>query len=136
MKKSIFLIFCILTILLTASVFSSCKKEVQYDVIFMVDGTQYSKLTTSGNRVFPLPPEPTKAGYVFKGWYYDEGYYLEAFDNTAWENTPLMNNVTVYAKWRSEGACPDGTCIPGEFSVIEVPTITLSYSKFIAFPGV
>ena len=122
MKKTFLLILCLFVLLGTVLSFASCHKEKQYDVVYMVDGVQYSKLSTSGNRVFPLPPEPTKNGYIFKGWFYDEDYYLEPFDNTTWENTPLLSNITVYAKWKSEGACPDGTCIPGPYSLVKEPS--------------
>ncbi len=90
----------------------------------MVEGQMYSKLTTSGNRIFPLPPEPKRTGYIFQGWFYDEDIYLEPFDNTAWENAPLATNITIYAKWKREGACPEGECVPGKFSLVKEPTCT------------
>lgn len=120
MKKILFFLL-LLTLLLPVL---ACNSAEKHDVVYMVDGVQYSKLTTSGNRVFPLPPEPTKAGYVFKGWYYDADYYLEPFDNTAWENAPLLTNITVYAKWKRDGACPEGECIPGEITVVKESTCT------------
>ena len=123
MKKSIFLL-TLLCLTLPLSVLFSCHKEERYDVIYMVEGQQYSKLTTSGNRTFPLPPDPVRKGFIFQGWYFDEDYYLEKYDNTAWENSPLLTNITVYAKWKRDGACPVGECIPGEISVIKAPTCT------------
>ncbi len=122
MKRTILLALSLLTIVFSLFALSSCKKEEKFDVIFMVEGQQYSKITSSGNRLFPLPPEPQKEGYTFEGWYYDEDYYLYPFDNAAWENAPLVSNVTVYAKWKIVGACP--VCTPGAFTVIEEPTCT------------
>lgn len=43
------------------------------------------------------PTNPTKTRSVFKGWYKDSGL-TEAFDF----DTPITNNMTLYAKWDTE----------------------------------
>jgi uncharacterized repeat protein (TIGR02543 family) len=46
-----------------------------------------------------LPDEPTKSGFIFKGWYTDEAC-TEAFD----ESVPISANITLYAKWEAVAA--------------------------------
>ncbi|MBP3255496.1 MAG: InlB B-repeat-containing protein [Clostridia bacterium] len=47
-----------------------------------------------------LLPIPTKEGYKFAGWYYDEDFDGER----KFDASDLEGNVTLYAKWKSENA--------------------------------
>lgn len=40
------------------------------------------------------PSRPSRGGYIFKGWYENETL-TKAFDF----NTPIVENITLYAKW-------------------------------------
>ena len=42
-------------------------------------------------------PAPTKEGYVFTGWYYDEAYTEEACFST-----PITADLTLYASWKTK----------------------------------
>ena len=45
---------------------------------------------------FVLAPEnPTLYGYTFRGWFTDNGIFLNEFDFT----TPITSDITLYAKW-------------------------------------
>ena len=42
-----------------------------------------------------LPEQPSRQGYVFKGWFLDNGTFSEGFDF----ETVVTSDVTLYAKW-------------------------------------
>ena len=47
------------------------------------------------DRQIPKPEDPIRDGYVFDGWYTDDGYTIEwDFDNYL-----IQGNMTLYAKW-------------------------------------
>jgi uncharacterized repeat protein (TIGR02543 family) len=52
---------------------------------------------SSGGTVGTLPAAPTKAGYIFGGWYTAVGGGGSQF----FASTPVTTNITVYAKWNS-----------------------------------
>ena len=53
---------------------------------YLVSGTKPSK-----------PSEPTRAGYIFAGWFEDDGTFRKQFNF----EEPLSEDETVYAKWDS-----------------------------------
>lgn len=80
-----------------------------YTVTFEVGASDVNNIpetqqVRSGN-VAIEPPEPTRAGYLFGGWYTDN-----AFSNAYDFSDPVTGNLTLYAKWNPKGNVPD----PGE----------------------
>ncbi len=59
-----------------------------------VQGVMGTVLTPSGSRVF-VPKAPIRNGYTFDGWYQNADGSGGEFDFA----TPIMKNVTLYAKW-------------------------------------
>ena len=55
----------------------------------------------------PVLPTPTKVGYVFAGWYFDQTY-SELCDVEAGDLFWKMKNVTLYAKWNVEEIVNNG----------------------------
>jgi len=49
---------------------------------------------TAGGTI-ALPIAPTKTGYYFAGWFFDNGVFQIAFDS----QTRIFQNITVYARW-------------------------------------
>ena len=45
-----------------------------YDAVFMVDGEEYARVTTAYGKEIKVPADPTKEGYVFKGWEPEVGF--------------------------------------------------------------
>ena len=45
----------------------------------------------------PLLPIPVKSGYIFDGWYYDDGTFLLPVDY----GDEFDDDITIYAKWRN-----------------------------------
>jgi len=45
-----------------------------------------------------VPDAPTKAGYIFGGWFTDNTTFGAEYDFA----TPVTANITLYAKWDTE----------------------------------
>lgn len=76
------------------------------------DGSEVSDRKVETGVVVTEPTEPTKEGYVFEGWYTDEDLTKE-YSFT----TPLIEDITLYAKW-------------GEYKATEGLVFTLSNDKY------
>lgn len=102
MKKvlgySIFLV-CLCLFLLA---FSACGTQVRFHLNFVVDGEIYDTIDTAGQEAISMPRNPTKEGYDFDGWYWDEGTWERPFTANSLLDTPLSSDLSVYAKWKSD----------------------------------
>ena len=136
MKKAIALLTLLFVVVGTVT---SCG-NVKFPVHFMVDGEIYGTVSTNGNEKLSLPKNPTKEGYIFDGWYWDEGTWERPFTANSLLNEPLSAEMKVYAKWRAEGEEPggnDGGNTPGEGTeggnetepTVTDPTILVSSTK-------
>ena len=57
-------------------------------------GTEVEDIYTDINVAITLPDEPTKANYVFDGWYTDQEFYTKFTGENG-----VTESTTVYAKW-------------------------------------
>lgn len=64
------------------------------------DGSIVEPLISDGLSFISMPDEPSKDGYSFGGWFYDNNTFNEPFDVFEYY---LKDNLTVYAKWIAEG---------------------------------
>lgn len=77
MKKYLVVLGLILCTLLTLA---SCKDK-EATLLYHADGALFHSVSyTEGERVQSLTAVPEKEGYVFNGWYYDEGVWENPFD--------------------------------------------------------
>ncbi|HHX86777.1 MAG TPA: InlB B-repeat-containing protein [Firmicutes bacterium] len=77
-------------------------QEETYTVTFNSNGgSAVDPITgvTEGETV-TLPADPTKEGHTFLGWFIDEETPFTA-------ETPVTEDITVYAKWEAEEVIPD-----------------------------
>lgn len=74
-------------------------ENIFYDVAFDTDGAEDID-TESVRKGFNVarPANPTKSGYLFAGWYIDKAFNAP-YDFTS----PVVEDITLYAKWISEG---------------------------------
>lgn len=86
----------ILVLLMLVPMIASCSK-VEFKIDFIVDGNTYDSISTSGDEVVTMPQDPTKEGYVFKGWFWDEGVWKKPFTANSLLDAPLSSNMKVYA---------------------------------------
>ena len=102
-------------------------------VTFDVDGNT-SEQHVKDNHFKATKPatDPTKAGYIFAGWYtkYKDGNWAEnPFD---FNNTVIMDNMTLYAKWNVGGDCgKDGSTVKWELDTV-TGVMTISGSGAMA----
>ena len=58
------------------------------------DGS-FEYLDVSKDGTITQPADPTRTGYIFGGWYTDNGTFTKPFDFTV----PVTGNITLFAKW-------------------------------------
>ena len=68
----------------------------KYDITFMADGQVIETIKTSGNELITLPTAPTKQGYTFKGWYFDNGTWTNKLEETTYKDIELKNKANTY----------------------------------------
>lgn len=94
--KKIFLCTALVLVLFL----SSCKKPVEHTLSFNSNGgTRISSLDTSGKETVVIPKAPTKVGYDFGGWYFDDGTFKKEFTKDSLLTEKLESDVTIFAKW-------------------------------------
>lgn len=92
--------FNIVLLIIFLFILSSCKGDSvsMKKIVFDTNGGDELKNITFELGSFPEElPTPTKEGYVFSGWFLDNGRYeqpIEEFDKTM-----LDTNITLFAKW-------------------------------------
>ena len=99
MKKILSVLFCLLLGVLLTVGLASCGKDVEFNVNFIVDGETYATIGTSGEETIKIPENPTKEGYTFDGWYWDNDVWEKPFTANSLLDTPLSSDMSVYAKW-------------------------------------
>ncbi len=86
---------------------SSCKKkeipavnpEVYYTVTFdSKGGSEVKAVNVKKGSTLTLPAAPTKASFIFDGWYTDKEASTSPFSAT----TTITSNLTLYAKWNAQ----------------------------------
>lgn len=97
MKKKVSILFGVILALVFAFALTACGK-VSLKLTFKVDGVDYATISTSGDEVIKMPENPTKDGYEFDGWFWDEGTWQRPFTANSLVDTPISSDTSVYAK--------------------------------------
>ena len=108
MKKLFSRVLIILFLIISLFTISGCKKKVKFNVNFYVGNQIYEVVGTNGKEVIEMPINPTKDGYTFEGWYWDEGTWFKPFTAQSLVQNPLKEDLNVYAYILDEDA-PRGT---------------------------
>ena len=107
MKKTLSLVFAFALVLAVMLGLASCGKDIEFNVNFVVDGEVYATVGTSGNESIRIPENPSKDGYTFDGWYWDNGVWQKPFTANSLLDAPLSSDMSVYAKWNCSHSSSD-----------------------------
>ena len=88
----------------------------EYTITFYIDGEAVDSIETSGNERLTLPAAPEKADHTFEGWFFDNGTWQERLTANTYEETPLTEDVSVYAYYKKIGGSEPEQ--PQEYTVI------------------
>lgn len=98
----------VLILLCTAGLLSACGQEYvypgSYTVTFVTGVGADFTIVTNGNQIIRMPEDPVRQGYVFGGWFYDEGIWNNPFTSKSLAYNPITEDLTVYAKWNYASA--------------------------------
>ena len=61
-------------------------------------GTEVQAQAVEIGTLIAAPDDPELYGYVFAGWFVDDGTFLNEFDF----NSPIQSNIALYAKWNGD----------------------------------
>lgn len=98
MKKTFLIFLTFIICIITIVNLSSCGK-VEFKVCFIIDGENYITVNTNGKEIIKMPSDPSKEGYIFDGWYWDEHSWKKPFTANSLLDAQLSENMYVYAKW-------------------------------------
>ncbi len=65
-------------------------------------GSKIESYETDSNINITSLDEPTRDGYIFSGWFFDDETFNEPFSIEALAEHPIINELTLYAKWEQE----------------------------------
>ena len=88
----------------------------EYTITFYIDGEAVDSIETSGNERLTLPAAPEKDDHTFEGWFFDNGIWQERLTANTYEETPLTEDVSVYAYYKKIGGSEPEQ--PQEYTVI------------------
>ncbi len=96
-KKMKLLSFLLMLIL----ILSSCTNNSGISIMILFDsngGSSVESITFDGD-ILDMPENPTKDGFIFDGWYFDNETFIIPLTISSILEQPLDENLTVYAKW-------------------------------------
>ena len=96
MKKIFVVLLSITFVMLLCACATS---TVEMPLNFMVDDVVYYTFKTSGRELIKLPDNPTKEGFLFGGWFWDEDNWQDPLTVNSLLDAPLSSEMQVYAKW-------------------------------------
>ena len=88
----------------------------EYTITFYIDGEAVDSIETSGNERLTLPVAPEKDDHTFEGWFFDNGTWQERLTANTYEETPLTEDVSVYAYYKKIGGSEPEQ--PQEYTVV------------------
>lgn len=94
-------ILAIMLVTIALSIFVACSvKEKELSLTFVSDEEQYATTIGIEQAKEILASQPTREGYVFKGWYLDKGSWTQEVASANVEEIAKDNKtISVYAYW-------------------------------------
>lgn len=102
-RKYFVLVLLVFILALTVTALVACN-ERKSGVNFIVDGKVYASLDDFDENSSGVPIDPQKEGYVFRGWYLDNGTWRQPYDPEPYINktATLSEIINVYAYFITE----------------------------------
>lgn len=102
-RKYFVLVLLVFILALTVTALVACN-ERKSGVNFIVDGKIYASLDDFDENSSGVPIDPQKEGYVFRGWYLDNGTWRQPYDPEPYINNTatLSEIINVYAYFITE----------------------------------
>jgi uncharacterized repeat protein (TIGR02543 family) len=93
---------------------SSCTAPVKVTLEFDSNGgTTIAPLTLDHGETITIPSNPSKEGFNFGGWYWDNNVFQDPFTiNSIWDR-PIVDRYVVFAKWATD----DSVVLPGSLTI-------------------
>ena len=96
-KKLLFILIISILLFSLCSCFGNTEKiKITFD---SNGGSSVKSIIANGNEKITLPESPTKEGYIFNGWYFDNDVFHMSFGSENLCDNPKTEDFTVYAMW-------------------------------------
>lgn len=104
LKQKNFIVLLLLFLIILCFLLSSCSSPAnEYEISFDVLGNNYAVRSTLDGKIVDYPIIPIRSGFIFDGWYSDQGYNEKINSDKVFTADSLL-----YAKWRPSGNVPAG----------------------------
>ncbi len=78
----------------------ACQQTISFNVSFNSNGgSEVQSITYTEGEIFIISQHPTKAGFTFVGWFFDQDTFEVPLTSTSWVDQEIKDDVTLYAKW-------------------------------------
>jgi len=85
-----------IVLLLTGCNNNAVSFEINFD---SNGGSIVESVNYDGSSTVTIPDNPTKEGFIFDGWYWDNETFDNPFTANSLLDTPIEDDITLYAKW-------------------------------------
>lgn len=99
MKRSVYILSCLLLCITSLIVLSACSESHKHKINFIVNEEIYQTISTNGNESINMPENPSMEGYKFEGWYFDKNIWEDPFTKDSFLDIKLTKDIFVYSKW-------------------------------------
>ncbi|MBN2300575.1 MAG: InlB B-repeat-containing protein [Acholeplasmataceae bacterium] len=119
---------------IVAIIATSCANNIVFTIYFDSNGgSDVMSITSDGASMVSIPEDPNKEGFIFDGWFWDNGTFEMPFTANSIMDTPISSNMTVYAKWSLIGyeinyVLNGGINPPSNPTTYDSETVTLNIS--------
>lgn len=88
-------------LLIALSACNGITPPVEFTINFDSNGgTLVETIICNGEEMVTIPDNPTREGYTFSGWYWDNETYLRPFTASSLLDETIQSDLTVYARWQ------------------------------------
>jgi uncharacterized repeat protein (TIGR02543 family) len=93
----------LLSVIIWTFILFACMNTIELTISFESNGgSVVESITTDGQHTIQFPEDPTKEGYVFAGWYWDNNTFRDLFTLVSLTERGITSNFVVYAKWEDD----------------------------------